>query len=124
MGTDDDPPALDEFDTFDAEDNYWLEDTTITVPRIVKASLDEHRDGQNWANYLESLRREHADPLTLNDAEAIAEHLEDALDTASMAADPGATEDAIDDLTREVRKAQELAEQARDAAQRVEEGMH
>lgn len=77
---DGDPPPLEEFDTFNAEDNYWLEDTTITVPRIVKASLDEHRDGQRWAHYLESLRRKAEDPLNLNDAQAIAEHVVENLD--------------------------------------------
>lgn len=49
--------------------------TTITVREETKERLDEHRDGKKWDAYLEELRREHADPLTLNDAEEIADYL-------------------------------------------------
>jgi len=49
--------------------------TTITVPATVKDQLDEHRKGRPWAVYLEQLRREHADPLTFNDAQSIADHV-------------------------------------------------
>lgn len=71
---DEQPPALDEVEPGEAG-GYWSEDTTITVSRYTKASLDEHRDGRPWDEYLEKLRREHADPLTLTDAEQIAERV-------------------------------------------------
>lgn len=47
--------------------------TTITVTDRVKEDLDTHRDGRPWSVYLEQLRQEHADPITLNDAEEIAD---------------------------------------------------
>lgn len=54
--------------------------TTITVPVDVKESLDEHRDGRPWGTYLEQLRREHADPLTINDVQELARLLSEELD--------------------------------------------
>lgn len=49
--------------------------TTISVPESVKARLDEQRGARPWGAFLEQLRQEHADPITLNDAEAIADHV-------------------------------------------------
>ena len=43
----------------------------------MKARLDHHRDGRPWNQFLEQLRKEHADPITFNDAEAIAETVSD-----------------------------------------------
>jgi hypothetical protein len=81
----DDPPPL---DADPAEiDDYWTETTTISVPRIVKENLDKHRDGRPWGEFLERLRREHADPITLNDAEEIADVVSDRVDGAEMDAD-------------------------------------
>lgn len=106
------PPALDEVEELG---DYWKEDTTITVRRYTKAQLDEHRDGRPWDVFLEQLRREHADPLTFNDAEQIAEYLEEQLEpianSASMAADPGVDgseiardiNNRIDDLETELK---------------------
>ena len=54
--------------------------TTITVPKRVKNDLDEHRGGRPWAVFLEQLRREHADPITLNDAEEIADRVVERVD--------------------------------------------
>lgn len=59
----------------DEWDEKWNEKTTITVDRWVKAHLDHGRDGQPWNEYLEMLRRQKADPVTLSDAQAIAEYL-------------------------------------------------
>ncbi len=81
----DSPPPLDA--PADEIDDHWTEDTTITLPRIVKASLDEHRDGKKWGPYLEELRRNYADPLTLNDAEEIAEYVTKQLDTIDLDVD-------------------------------------
>jgi len=47
--------------------------TTITVTKRVKEDLDEYRDGRPWSVFLEQLRKEHADPITLNDAQEIAD---------------------------------------------------
>lgn len=63
----------------DEWDEMWNEKTTITVDRWVKAHLDHDRDGQPWNQYLETLRRQKADPVTLSDAQVIAEYLEDKL---------------------------------------------
>lgn len=71
------PPALDEIDEVDG---YWTEDTTITVPRYVKAHLDENRDGQNWGPYLEKLRRVNDDPLTMTEVDEIADRLAEQLE--------------------------------------------
>jgi hypothetical protein len=49
--------------------------TTITVREETKQRLDEHRDGRPWDQYLETLRREHADPITINDADELAKTL-------------------------------------------------
>jgi len=53
--------------------------TTITVRKRTKERLNEHRDGRPWDQYLEKLRREHADPVTLNDMGELADSLEDEL---------------------------------------------
>lgn len=96
-----DVPSLDELGADDDLPAYWEESTTITVDRWVKESLDRHRDGRSWNAYLEQLRREHADPITLNDVEEIAEHLKNEI---SMANEPGVEVDVgrilgrIDDL--------------------------
>lgn len=82
----------------DELDDYWTEKTTISVSRITKQKLDEHRDGRPWDTYLEQLRREHADPLTINDVNELADNLEDALNLASMVSDPGVDNDAIAEL--------------------------
>lgn len=94
----DTPPSLEDVDELDG---YWTEETTITVSRLTKAALDEHRDGRPWDQYLETLRREHADPLTLNDAEDIVDAIKNEL---SMANEPGVDMDVerlfnrLDDL--------------------------
>lgn len=72
MAQDELPPSLDEVGELDS---YWNEETTITVSRYTKARLDAHRDGKPWDQYLEQLRREHADPMTLTSVDEIAERL-------------------------------------------------
>lgn len=85
MGESELPPSLE--DMADSDENYWMEDTTITVSRYTKARLDHHRDGRPWDQFLEMLRREHADPLTFNDANEIAEYLADHLTEETTNAD-------------------------------------
>jgi len=91
------PPNLDEPEKMD---EYWEEDTTITVPRYVKWSLNEHRDGKPWGRFLEELRKQYADPMTMNDGQQIVEFLESELETiannASMA--PENPESAADEI--------------------------
>lgn len=70
MARDELPPSLDEVEELD---EYWTENTTITVSRYTKARLDEHRDGRPWDEFLEKLRMEHADPLTLRDIDEISD---------------------------------------------------
>lgn len=70
-------PALDDVEELD---DYWTENTTITVRRITKKQLDEYRDERPWDVFLEQLRREHADPITLNDAQAIADRVAEDID--------------------------------------------
>jgi len=77
----DDVPSLEELGDGDDLPAYWAESTTITVDRWVKESLDAHRDGRPWNQYLEKLRREHADPITINDVHDLAEVLIRELDT-------------------------------------------
>lgn len=95
----DDVPSLEELGAGDDSPEYWAESTTITVDRYVKQTLDEDRDGQPWNQYLESLRRAKADPLTLSDAEEIIEYLENQLDITSASGadrvtlDSGSVED-------------------------------
>lgn len=79
MGEDSPPPALDELP--EEETNYWLETTTISVKRITKQQLDHERDGKPWDEYLEQLRREHADPLTVNNVDDITDRISDQIDT-------------------------------------------
>jgi len=55
--------------------------TTITVTERTKERLDEERNGQPWSAFLEELRQEYADPITLNDAEAIADHVSDRVES-------------------------------------------
>jgi len=50
--------------------------TTITVPKHVKADLDVERGSKPWGAFLEELRKEHADPITLNDVSELADQLE------------------------------------------------
>lgn len=83
---DTDPPPLDEIPEDGDLPSYWAEDTTITVRRATKQRLDAHRDDRPWDVYLEQLRREHADPLTLNGVLEIADHVSDEVD-ASVDAD-------------------------------------
>jgi len=73
MGDSDTPPTLSELVDTDPDENYWAERTTITVSRATKQRLDAHRDEKPWDHYLEQLRRESADPLTLTDAEQVAD---------------------------------------------------
>lgn len=54
--------------------------TTITVMESVKEDLDKERNGQPWSAFLEELRQEYADPITLNDVEEIADRLGERLD--------------------------------------------
>lgn len=72
----DDVPSLEELGEGDDVPAYWEESTTITVDRWVKESLDAHREGRPWNQYLEQLRREHADPITFNDAQQIVEYID------------------------------------------------
>lgn len=62
---------------------YWTENTTITISRLTKARLDEYRDGRSWDYFLEQLRREHADPITINDVSELADILVDELGAAA-----------------------------------------
>ena len=57
--------------------------TTITVREETKERLDAHREGQQWDAYLEQLRREHADPVTINDVQELADRLVDELGAAA-----------------------------------------
>jgi hypothetical protein len=91
MDAPDDVPALDEIPDDGDLPSYWVESTTITVDRWVKASLDEHRDGRPWNEFLEKLRREHADPITFNDIDRIADALNRELDAVETSID----EDAV-----------------------------
>lgn len=77
MGQDipDEVPSLEELGSDDELPPYWMEETTITCARWVKHDLDKHRNGTPWTPFLEQLRQEYADPLTLNDAEEIAEEV-------------------------------------------------
>lgn len=72
------PPSVDDPG---AMDDYWHEETTITLPRHIKRSLGAHRDDQPWGRFLEQLRREHADPLTFTSVEAIADELNQQLES-------------------------------------------
>lgn len=99
-----DVPSLEELGSDDPLPNYWTKKTTITVDRWVKASLDEHRDGRPWNQYLEKLRREHADPITFTDVEQIADELKNQL---SMLADPGVAV-TENDVARMMEKLREL----------------
>jgi len=74
------PPSLEELGDGDELPNHWQEETTITVTRYTKARLDENRDGVPWDTYLETLRREHADPLTLSDADDVAREVVERLE--------------------------------------------
>lgn len=75
---DEQPPSLEELgDDPDEIGEYWSERTTITVRRYTKERLDAHREGRPWDEYLELLRREHADPITFNDVESIADALKE-----------------------------------------------
>jgi len=67
------PPPMDA--PIEELEDYWKEETTITVRRMTKRRLDEHRDGRSWDVFLEKLRREHSDPLTINDVERLSEML-------------------------------------------------
>lgn len=73
--------------------------TTITVREQTKERLDEHRDGQKWDEYLEMLRREHADPITVNDVEELADLL---VDTIGAEAGGPAVDDS--EIAREVAR--------------------
>jgi len=53
--------------------------TTITVPREVKEALNEERNEQPWGAFLEQLRQQYADPISLNDTSEIATAVENAL---------------------------------------------
>lgn len=103
-----------------------IEYTTITVPKGVKEDLDEQRGATPWGAFLEELRQEHADPITLNDAQAIAEEVTENIaaggvkvnageiaerikDELSMANEPGVEVD-VDGLYKELDKLKELVE--------------
>jgi len=111
---DETPPPLDA--EFDELDNYWLEDTTITVPRITKQHLDEHRDGKKWGPYLEELRRQYADPLTLRDVDEIAERLKNEV---SMANEQGVKVD-IESIFQKIEKLESAVTEATDNVQQVQ----
>jgi len=82
----DNVPSLEELGDGEELPEWWRKDTTITVTRFTKQRLNTHRDGRPWDVYLEKLRREHADPITYNGVEEIAEQLKNEL---SMANEPG-----------------------------------
>lgn len=102
--------------------------TTINVSKDAhRTAKAAKRQGESWTDYL--LRCVDEPPGA--DAEAIAAHLADtldALDREALATDrqeqlettingmcgDHATEEAVGELAEEIRKAQELAEQARD----------
>ena len=83
----DDVPSLEELGSGAEMPEYWTTSTTITVDRWVKASLDEHRDGRPWGQFLEQLRREHADPITINDVGELADRLDEELGQSGLAYD-------------------------------------
>lgn len=99
--------------------------TTITVQESVKQDLDEYRDGRSWSEFLEKLRQEHADPVTLTDAEEIAEIVSESIETEpvaveevvsrlknqlSMANEPGVEVDT-EELLAEIDRLKEIVEQ-------------
>jgi len=60
------------------ENQEW---TTITVHPETKEKLDKERGSTPWSAYLEELRKAKADPITLNDAQEIADILTDEIET-------------------------------------------
>lgn len=99
--------------------------TSISVTEEQKAALEDHKpDGMAMGAFLVSAIESNEWPMVSSgdvefepyaDAEAIAEHLADALDRASIVSVfGGVSEEGAADLYDEIRKAQELAEQARD----------
>jgi len=94
MGEQPEPPALDDVDELDG---HWTKDTTITVNRITKARLDRIRDDLPWDAFLEKLRREHADPLTMNDGEQIVDYLESQLDSID-----GDNSDVLEEIKKQL----------------------
>lgn len=111
MAQDRTPPALDEVEELD---DYWTENTTISVQRITKQRLDEHRDGRNWDVFLEQLRREHADPITYNDVSDIADELKNQL---SMVNEPTVDHD-VEGLIERVEALEEAVKETTNALQR------
>lgn len=82
--SEDGPPPLEQIETYSTE-NHCDEPTTITIPTHLKHRLEQGKDASDcdtWEEYLEKLRTAHADPLTLNEAESVADYLEDRLDSA------------------------------------------
>jgi len=112
MGQDTDPPPLDEVDELS---EYWTENTTISVSRHTKARLDEHRDGRPWDTYLEQLRREHADPITINGVQEMADILVD-----ELAAEAGGPQVDDSDIARAVVRQFDYAELANAVADELE----
>jgi len=103
MGEREDPPTLEEL-AENPDHNWWSEDTTITVSKATKRQLDAHRDGRPWNQYLEQLRREHADPLTLNSVDEIADRLESQMDTSGGIADLRNALETIEERTGRIER--------------------
>lgn len=112
----DDVPSLEELGDGDDLPEYWAESTTITVDRWVKESLDRHREDRPWNAYLEKLRREHADPLTLNDVHELADELKNEL---SMADDPGVSTD-VEGLVEKVERLESAVGTVEERTGRIE----
>lgn len=112
----DDVPSLDELGDTDDLPEYWTESTTITVDRWVKESLDRYREGRPWNQFLEQLRREHADPITFNDVDEIAEQLKNEL---SMLNEPVVSAD-VEGLVAKVERLESAAETIEERTGRME----
>lgn len=92
------------------------ERTTINVSKDAHRKASEaKRDDESWSDYIQRCADTNPNQL---DPDA----LEDALDQISMANDPGVTIDT-EEVLREVGKAVELAEQARDNTQELKENL-
>jgi hypothetical protein len=85
------------------------------VPESVKDDLDEHREERPWGSYLEQLRREHADPLTFNEAQEIADVVAESIETENLDID-----EIVDRLKNELSMANEPGVEV-DTAELIEE---
>lgn len=111
----DDVPSIEEVENTDDLPDWWAQDTTITVSRFVKQSLDAQREGRPWGIFLEKLRREHADPLTVNDVDELAKVLKNNLAGAQESEDGDAEE-----LGTKLDKVISMVEQTRDNTEGIQ----